>query len=121
MNASLMAHAGYAATNSSIRTPRSIEYDVFAKATTALRKAESASEKAHAIADNRALWTILATEVADPQNGLPKELRARIFYLSEFVTHHSSRVLRGEIGTEALIDVNTTIMSGLRQTSARAA
>ena len=115
MNASLMAQAAYAADAAPIRTHRATEYDVFAKATTALRRATTAPERAQAIADNRALWTILATEVADPGNPLPKNLRARIFYLSEFVTHESRRVLRGEAGTDVLVDVNAAVMSGLRQ------
>ena len=115
MNASLMAQAAYAADAAPIRTPRATEYEVFAKATTALRRASNAVERARAIADNRALWTLLATEVADPRNPLPRTLRARIFYLSEFVTHESRRVLRGDSDTAALVDVNAAIMSGLNQ------
>ena len=115
MNASLMAQAAYSNETGAIRTPRSTEYDVFARITSALRKAKSPVQIADAIMKNRDLWTILAAEVADPANPLPKSLRARIFYLSEYVVHESRRVLRGESNTEALVDVNTAVMSGLRQ------
>jgi len=47
--------------------------------------------------ENRRLWRALATDVADADNLLPKELRARIFYLYEFTSHHTSLVIRNRI------------------------
>ena len=39
------------------------------------------------------VWTTLAVDVADASNKLPQELRAQIFYLSEFVQLHTGKVL----------------------------
>jgi flagellar protein FlaF len=58
---------------------------------------------------------MLAADVAEPDNGLPQELRARIFYLAEFTADHSRKVLRGGETVDALVDINTAMMRGLRQ------
>ena len=57
---------------------------------------------------------MLAGDVADAANGLPKELRAQIFYLAEFTNQHSTLVLRGEGDVDVLVEINTAIMRGLR-------
>ena len=98
-----------------IRTPKSAEYEIFAKVTASLRTAVSVPERISAISDNRQLWIALATDVASDGNTLPSQLRARIFYLSEFVSHHSRKLLASEDELDVLIDINTTIMGGLRQ------
>ena len=54
--------------------------------------------------------------MADDGNGLPRTLRAQIFYLSEFTDHHSRRVLKGEAEVDALIDINLAVMRGLTGT-----
>ena len=41
-----------------------------------------------ALHENRRIWTLFATSVAQNDNGLPPELRARIFYLAEFNRPH---------------------------------
>lgn len=123
MNVHLNAQRAYAQTASPIRTPRGLEYEAFARIT---HKLKSASEGgmvgplAAAIHQNRQLWTLLASNVADPQNGLSADLRARIFYLAEFTNQHSRKVLRREATTKPLIEVNTAIMRGLREKERKA-
>ncbi len=117
MNALNMAREAYSAAAAPIRSERSTEYQVFAKITQKLRSAESRGDfpsLSQALHDNRRLWTLLASDVADPGNGLPKDLRARLFYLAEFVFHHTSKVLRGEAKADALIEVNVAVMRGLQ-------
>lgn len=119
MNANL-AKTAYAAPDQPTRTLRGTEYEVFARITHRLKAAHALgnpgfSSLARALYDNRRLWTMLATDVADPGNQLPAPLRARIFYLAEFTTLHSSKVLAGTATAEVLIDINTSIMKGLRQ------
>ncbi|WP_116133249.1 flagellar biosynthesis regulator FlaF [Tropicimonas sp. IMCC34043] len=118
MNAVDMAQMAYGSSTAPLRTSRGNEYDVFAEATRRLKSADSGvpgniSALAQAIHDNRRLWTALAMDVADAGNPLPRSLRARIFYLHEFVDAHSRRVLRGEATTDVLIDINVAIMRGL--------
>jgi flagellar protein FlaF len=65
--------------------------------------------------ENRRLWVTLAAAVADNDNALPTDLRARLFYLAEFTEAHSKKVLRGTAPVAPLIEVNTAVMRGLRK------
>jgi len=118
---SALARSAYASGSSPVRTPRSTEYEVFAIITRELRSAAKGQDGgfgalANAIHRNRQLWSLLAADVSSPENRLPAELRARIFYLAEFVSHHSRKVLRNEDTPDPLIEINTAMMRGLRQT-----
>lgn len=118
MYAHTEAQRGYGATFSTLRSDRSTEYDLIARITARMTQADPDTpvgfrDLVTAMSDNRKLWTRLATDVADSRNALPQALRAQIFYLAEFVTHHSSLVLRKEATKDALIEINKTIMRGL--------
>lgn len=118
MNAIYQARKAYAPAQSHLRTSKSIEYQAFSDIIGRLKAAStddpsSFNDLVAALHDNRTLWTVLAADVADPDNGLPKQLRAQIFYLAEFTHNHSTKVLRGEADVEALIDINTAILRGL--------
>lgn len=118
MNAVDMAKMAYGSSAAPVRTPRGTEYNLFARITRRLKSAAQDSPGnfaglAAAIHDNRQLWSVLAVNVADEDNALPQSLRARIFYLYEFVNLHSRRVLRGEATVDALIDINVAVMRGL--------
>ena len=67
-----------------------------------------------ALRDNQKIWDIFATEVADKDNPLPSELKARLFYLSEFTRHHTTKVLNRSDNVDALVEVNTSVLRGLR-------
>lgn len=119
MNIAAMAKTAYSDAQTPIKTERSTEYQVFALITHRLSNAnktgiEGFKDLAIAIHENRKLWTILASDVAEPDNGLPKELRAQIFYLAEFTENHSRKVLARLADPEPLIEVNTAVMRGLR-------
>jgi flagellar protein FlaF len=115
-----MAKTAYAASQNTVRTPRGIEYEAFARITHRLKtSAEQGrsgfSQLAQAIHENRRLWTLLAADVAAEENGLPAELRARIFYLYEFTNQHSRKVLQDPEQADVLVEINTAIMRGLKQ------
>ncbi|EAR50744.1 flagellar protein FlaF, putative [Oceanicola granulosus HTCC2516] len=55
----------------------------------------------------------MAAEVADRNNALSEDLRARLFYLSEFVGYQTRKALKGQGGVASLIEVNTAVMRGL--------
>lgn len=120
MNAQNMARTAYATAAQPIRTDRGTEFEAFARVTRAMKSAETKgktgfSELAQAVLENRRLWTIIAADVADDDNGLPQQLRAQIFSLAEFTNQHSSRVLSGKASAGTLIDINAAMMRGLRQ------
>lgn len=119
MNAHAQARTAYSQHGTPIRTLRGSEYEIFARVTHALRAAAMQGRPgfaalARAIHDNRRLWTVLASDVADGQNALPEDLKARIFYLAEFTARHSGKVLNENASVAPLIEINTLIMRGLR-------
>ena len=113
-----MAQAAYGLPTAPVRTERGTEYAAFLRIT---RRLKSAAEKGapgfpdlvRALHDNRQLWTIIATDVADAGNGLPADLRARLIYLAEFTFAHSARVLARTADVAPLIEVNASVMRGL--------
>lgn len=120
MNALNLARTAYSSAKTPIRTHQSTEYDVFAQITGRMKSAMARggagfSDLVAALHDNRRLWILLATDVADADNSLPQPLRAQIFYLAEFTLQHSTKVLDGSASAEALVEINTTVMRGLRQ------
>ncbi|MEM6609220.1 MAG: flagellar biosynthesis regulator FlaF [Pseudomonadota bacterium] len=113
-----LAQNAYSQPSSPVRSDRGTEYAAFERITAQLKKAELGATpyraQVEAIHANRRLWTILATDVFDVDNGLSPEMRAQIVYLHEFTQSHSRAVLRNGASLEPLIDVNTAIMRGLR-------
>ena len=98
--------------------PREMEYRLFGQVTRALMHASTVDRtdvatRIDALDWNRRLWSTLATDCANPDNGMDKALRARIISISLFVSKHSSAVMRGEDDFEALIDINKMVMQGL--------
>ena len=120
MNAHALAQKAYAATNSSIKTPRAIEYEAIARVTHDLKKSAAHKKKnfpkfAEAVYRNNQLWTTLAANVVDDANELPPQIRAQIFYLSEFTKRHAAQVLAGTASVGPLLEINAAILRGLRQ------
>lgn len=118
MNALNMAKTAYTNTASPTRTLRGTEYDAFARITHRMKASAADASKfnilASALYENKKLWAILAADISDKDNTLPKELRGRIFYLYEFTSQHTSKVLRKEASVDVLLDINTAVMRGLR-------
>ena len=116
---------GYGDATRSTGTPRDIEYQLFGRVTGRLHKALAADagfpQLAEALSENLSLWRTIALEVADVRNELPKHLRAQLFYMFEFTSAHTQKVLRREADATVLIDINRTIMRGLRPLAAEKA
>jgi flagellar protein FlaF len=109
----------YTRPDAATRTPRSMEYELLARATKALTRAWTGRKQdfpglATALSENLRLWSTLAADVAEPANGLPAALRAQLFYLYQFTSEHSRAVLSDGGSVEVLIDINTAVMRGLR-------
>lgn len=120
MSATVKAQSAYDTINRIIKSPRDIEYELMASITGRLREAHSDTSPgafpalAAAMHDNRRLWNAFATDLADGGNLFPKDLRARLFYLAEFVTQHTDKALSGNAPAEVLVDINLAVMRGLR-------
>ena len=118
MYESNLAQNAYSSSSPHTSTPRGIEFKLFVRVTRQLASAESATknrfaELARAVYENERLWAALACDVAEEGNGLPAELRSKIFYLYEFTRHHGRKVLQGAATPEVLVEINTAVMRGL--------
>ena len=118
MNIIEQARQAYAPGASPLRSGRSVEHQLFSETTARLSQASNNRQRdfpafVEAVHANRAVWLHLASQVAEDENNLPKELRARLFYLAEFTTAHSRKVLSGTAEIQPLIDINTAVMRGL--------
>lgn len=119
MNMATLAHSAYARASSISPSPRETEYRAFARVTRQLSEHVDISQGgfprlAEAIHQNQRLWSMLAEDVADSANGLPDELRAQIVYLADFTRQHSMQVLRDKASPAILVEINTSVMRGLR-------
>lgn len=123
------ATAGYADAGDAVITPRQAEYRVFARVTHRLAAALAAAapagaapaartaafaRMAEAVNDNRRLWAALAADLAAPRNGLPDSLRAQLISLAAFTLAQSDRVLNGAGTADPLVEINRSVMRGLR-------
>lgn len=119
MTSERILRAAYARPEIALSNPRAMEYDLMARVTAALKSAEAEGQPgfpalARALDRNLRMWSALAADVAGAENGLPRELRARLFYLYEFTVQHSRAVLDGREKASVLVDINTAVMRGLR-------
>lgn len=119
MNAISQALKGYAEHAVSTKSDRRSEYDVIAKVTQQMRDTAVQAKAdfpafVSALHLNRRLWTALVVDVADDDNPLPDELKARIMYLADFTRHHTHRVLREKASVLPLLEINMAVLRGLK-------
>ncbi|MCR9127617.1 MAG: flagellar biosynthesis regulator FlaF [Rhodobacteraceae bacterium] len=119
MNATMKARRAYSAVGSPMRSARSVEYEAVARITHRMREAALGGRKdfpalVAALRENKRLWTIFLVDLADSENGLPPDLKARLIYLAEFTFEHTSKVLARKESVAPLLEVNAAIMRGLR-------
>lgn len=112
-----LAQTAYAAAAAPVRTNRGTEYAAFQSVTAKLHHARHPqarmADRAQALHENRQLWTLLASDLADSGNALPQALRAQLFYLAEFSLLQSRAALKSTEALDALVDINTAVMRGL--------
>ncbi|MEO0915192.1 MAG: flagellar biosynthesis regulator FlaF [Pseudomonadota bacterium] len=120
MNSATLARSAYSQVAAITPTDRSVEYKAFAQITSGLASARAETGPAafarlsEAVNLNRRLWSILAADVASDDNQLPDETRAQILSLASFTRQHSEKILRREADADVLIEINSSIMRGLR-------
>lgn len=119
MNSASAAALNYSSLGEHTRSAKDLEYEVFLNVTRKLTKLSAVvpanfAQLVKALNDNERLWIAIGTQVADPMNELSPSLKAQLFYLAEFVSHHTSKVLLGEAGVSALIETNVAVLRGLK-------
>ncbi len=123
MNHSLAQNA-YRSNAAPTRTARDFECDVITRITHRMRQsvdrgAAGFPDLVAALDENRRLWEAFDADVRHPGNPLPQDLKARISFLAAFVFRKTGHVLAGEAEARSLIEVNMSVMRGLRATGPR--
>jgi len=118
-----MSLNAYQAASVRSESPRELEYRLFGQVTRALIEASAAEatelqKRAAALAWNRNVWEALANDCAESGNQLPDQLRASIISLAIFVRKHSRAVIREGADFDILIEINRSIMEGLKPRAA---
>ncbi|HEV7691013.1 MAG TPA: flagellar biosynthesis regulator FlaF [Hyphomonadaceae bacterium] len=121
-----MSIQAYQTTAQKTESPRQTEYRAFAQATRGLIDAAALplteiGRRGEALAKNKQLWSLLASDCAAEGNTLSQSLRAQIISLSIFVDRHTRAVMREGADFDVLIDINRTIMQGLSPVPAQQA
>jgi len=98
---------------------KSLEAALFQQITDGLKQAIDLEKSdpatwADAINRNLELWTLLTTDLLNPDNQLQDALRKSLLEISVFVRRTSMQVLSGDATLDDLIEVNESIMSGLK-------
>ena len=112
------AREGYGRNAVPIKSPRAAEFEAIARISHRLRNASNNRKQNYvefvsALSENNKLWTTLAVDVANADNSLPQELRARLFWLAEFTTEETKRLLQDEGDVGILIEINAAVLHGL--------
>ncbi|MFV0384687.1 flagellar biosynthesis regulator FlaF [Paracoccus sp. (in: a-proteobacteria)] len=107
---------GYSYGARALRSDRDTEYDVFSRVTRMMRQAGpmGGADEILAVHKNTELWTILAADLAETGNALPDEVKAGLLSLANFSIRHGRAVMSGKATIQPLIDINLSVMKGLR-------
>ena len=119
MKTSSAAQRRYSTLSEHTRSAKDLEYEVFLEVTRELSELRAVAltnfEKlVRVLNKNERLWIEIGTQVADADNALEPSLRARLFYLTEFVRLQTGKVLGGTASVNALIETNIAVLRGLK-------
>ncbi|WP_404337489.1 flagellar biosynthesis regulator FlaF [Sphingomonas sp. MMS12-HWE2-04] len=113
-----MTLSAYQVARSRAETPRAAEFRLMSEITGEMMDAETAGLKGamlmRPLHRNREMWSTFATDCGATGNGLPHALRAQIISIGLFVERFTSDVIAGREPVSELIEINRTIMEGLR-------
>lgn len=116
MNAAI-THPGRSYGEYPLRGQRDIEYEAFSRVTrdlAAAYKNGSARDLILAVYKNNELWIAIASSLADPENIFPAELRGSLISLALFSLRSGRDYMENGGDVQVLIDINMSIMKGLR-------
>lgn len=119
MTNSFQAQQTYKVAQRELTSPKEIELKVFASVTSALlnvdlKALDGRSKLASALLDNAKLWRIVFTDLVNPENPLPLPLKESLISLAEFTQSHTLKVLSGNAEHGVLIEINQSVMKGLK-------
>jgi len=114
----MKGYAAYDRVQNTTQNPRQVEYRLLAQVTAALRAAKAKPDERasfyNALVWNKKVWDAFLVDLVDDRNQLPKPMRQQLIKLAAWVSKQTFAVMDGNASIDALIDVNTNIMDGLK-------
>lgn len=115
-----LAQKAYGEVRNRTADNKSLEHALFQQITDGLIAAKDLEKTdpstwADAVNRNLELWTLLATDLLHPENQLNEVTRKSLLELSIFVRRSSMKILSGEGEIADLIEINESIMGGLKR------
>ena len=113
-----LAHQAYGQVQKRTSSDKDIEVAIIQQITRELENAADATDPpitqlVDAVSRNMQLWTIFATDLANPNNTVADEGKAGLIRISGFVYRESMKLLAGKGEIEDLIDVNRNLLASM--------
>lgn len=117
---SFQAHTVYKQAQKELSSPKGIELKVFMSVTSAIKAvnmdAPGAKSKLYeALLENAELWRVIFIDLINPENALPTDLKHNLISLADFTQKHTQAVLGGHADHQVLLDINESVIAGLRE------
>lgn len=114
----MTGYAAYGRVQNAIEDPRKVEFRLLAQVTAALRAAQSQPDDRPKLYDaliwNKKVWDAFMIDLADERNRLPRDVRQPLINLAAWVSKQTFAVMDGKGAIDALIEVNSQVMEGLK-------
>lgn len=113
-----LAHQAYGQVQKRTSSDKDIEVAIIQQITRELENAADAEDPpitqlVDAVSRNMQLWTIFATDLANPNNSVADEGKASLISISGFVHRESMKLLGGTGEIEDLIEVNRNLLASM--------
>lgn len=116
-----MSAARYAAQAAASETPREREARAFRHVNAQLAAATDTASRAAALHLAHRLWSILLTDLADPANALPPDLKARLISLGLWAQREAVARMSDQGSLEPLMAIHRDLIEALTTRPAEAA
>ncbi len=100
-------------------SPRGTEIAAFAAINARLTEAETETDRIKALNRNHELWSVLLKDIALSSNALPEILKQDLMKLGVFSMHYSTVAISQRLPVQPLVDINDSMIEGLRQQTQR--
>ncbi|MCQ8184906.1 flagellar biosynthesis regulator FlaF [Parvularcula maris] len=105
---------------------RNLEREVLERITMRLRGAREnagagGARRREALDDNRKLWLTFASDLANPQNNCPDDVKAALISIAAYVEKNTGAAIRDNEVLAGFVEINSNIIAGLGQASREAA
>ena len=105
--------ARYASQQNAAASPREVELRAFRFVNGLLASAADVPARARALHKTHQLWSLLISDLAQPGNALPADLKGRVISLGLWAQREAAARLEDEASLEPLIALHRDMIAGL--------